>query len=385
MRIAVVGAGLSGSLLAQGLTGAGIDVALYEREAPGQAQGYRIHIAPEGDLALRACLPADLYDRVLATAGTRGSGWRVLDPQLTVVHETLVPETAAEEVHGRHLTVDRLTLRRILVTGLDVRYATPFQRYDLLDGGRVRVFLGDGTIDEADLLVGADGTHSPVRGQLLPHAEVVELGTTEIFGRTRLTDEARALAPAAALDGFCVVTGTDGRFMSLAAHQFRSASAASAASAATAGPAATAGSAGGDDYLMWVVAGPAAMFPTDLSTMDKSALWKTAADLVSDWHPSLSAIVRLGDPDTVHTTTMRTAKPVQPWDTVPVTLMGDAAHTMVPQGTSAAVALRDAALLCRRITGSTGSLLDAVHGYEAEMLEYGFAEVERSLRSVSGR
>jgi 2-polyprenyl-6-methoxyphenol hydroxylase-like FAD-dependent oxidoreductase len=364
MRIVVVGAGLSGSLLAQGLTRAGIDVALYEREAAGRAQGYRIHIAPEGDLALRACLPAGLYERVLATAGRRGSGWRVLDPHLTVVHETLVPETAGEAEHGRHLTVDRLTLRDILVTGLDVRYATPFRRYELLDGDRVRVHFDDGTTDEADLLVGADGTHSRVRGQLLPHAEVTELGTTEIFGRTPLTDEARALAPAAALDGFCAIAGTDGRFMPLAAHEFQ------------AGP--------GDDYLMWVVAGPAAMFPADLSTMDKPALRRAAAGLVEDWHPNLSAIVRLGDTDSVHTTTMRTAKPVPPWPTVPVTLMGDAAHTMVPQGTSAAVALRDAGLLCRRITEKTGPLLDAVHGYEAEMLEYGFAEVERSLRTVSG-
>jgi 2-polyprenyl-6-methoxyphenol hydroxylase-like FAD-dependent oxidoreductase len=361
MRIVVVGAGLSGSLLAQGLTRAGIDVALYEREAAGQAQGYRIHIAPEGDLALRACLPAELYERVLTTAvGRRGDGWRVLDPRLTVVQETLVPETAREEAHGRHLTVDRVTLRRILVTGLDVRYATPFERYELLDDGRVRVFLGDGTVDEADLLVGADGTHSRVRAQLLPHAEVTEVGITEIFGRTPLTDEARALAPAAALDGFCVIAGTDGRFMPLAAHRFTH---------------------GGEDYLMWVVAGPAARFPADLSTMDGPALWKTAAELVSDWHPSLSAIVRLGDPDSVHFTTARTAEPVPPWDTVPVTLMGDAVHTMVPQGTSAAVALRDAGLLFRRLT--EGPMLDAVHRYEAEMLEYGFAEVERSLRSAS--
>jgi 2-polyprenyl-6-methoxyphenol hydroxylase-like FAD-dependent oxidoreductase len=365
MKSVVVGAGLAGSLLAQGLSRAGVEVELYERDSAQQAsQGYRIHIAPEGDLALRACLPGALYDRVLATAGKRGSGWRVLSPQLRIVQETLVPPSADEETSGRHLTVDRLTLRDILITDLDVHHGAPFQRYELLDDGRVRVFFGNGEVTEAELLVGADGTHSRVRAQLLPHAEVVELGQSEIFGRTPLTEQARALAPAAALDGFCVIAGSDGRFMPLAAHEFRS---------------------GGADYLMWVVAGPAGRFPAQLATLDKVTLWTTAAQMVSDWHPSLSALIRLGDPETVHTTTVRTAKPLPHWTSVPVTLMGDAIHTMVPQGTSAAVALRDAGVLCRRLTETGGSLLDAVREYELEMLEYGFAEVERALRSVSER
>lgn len=363
MNIVIVGAGLAGPLLAQGLNRAGVNVVLYEREAADQSsQGYRIHIAPEGDLALRGCLPPILYDRVLATRGKRGSGWRILDPQLRVVQETLVPPSAGEEEAGRHLTVDRLTLRQILLTGIDVRHGASFERYELLDDGRVRVIFANGVVTDADLLVAADGTHSRVRAQLLPDAEVVETGQSEIYGKTPLTDRARALAPAAALDGFCVVAGADGRFMPLAAHEYRS---------------------GGEDYLMWVVGARTELFPAGLSTLDKLGRRKVAAELIADWHPNLGALVRLADPDTAYTTTIRTAKPVPHWATVPVTLMGDAIHTMVPQGTSAAVALRDAALLCRRITERTSSLLDAVHAYETEMLAYGFAEVERSLRASS--
>jgi 2-polyprenyl-6-methoxyphenol hydroxylase-like FAD-dependent oxidoreductase len=356
-----VGAGLSGTLLAQGLQQAGVDVTVYEREAAARSgQGYRIHIAPEGDLALRACLPPDRYERVLATAGKRGSGWRVLDPQLRVVQESLVPESPEEEVTGRHLTVDRFTLREVLLTGVDVRYGAAFDRFELTGDG-VRAHFEDGRVADADLLVAADGTHSRVRTQLLPHADVVETGQAEIFGRTPLTDEARALAPEAALDGFCAIAGPDGRFMPLAAHEFQ---------------------AGGDDYLMWVVAGPTAMFPPNLSAMTKSELWQFAAAMIGDWHPDLAALVRLGDPASVHMTTMRTAKPVPHWETGPVTLMGDAIHTMIPQGTSAAVALRDAATLCRHLTGRAAPLLDAVHDYEVEMMDYGFAEVARALRAV---
>jgi 2-polyprenyl-6-methoxyphenol hydroxylase-like FAD-dependent oxidoreductase len=360
MNVVVIGAGLAGPLLAQGLRRAGVDVALHERtpaDEPGQ--GYRIHIGPEGELALRACLPPELHEQVLATAGKPGSGWRVLDPQLRVVRDFPVPQPADVERTGRHVTVDRLTLRRILLTGIDVRH-TAFERYELLDDGRVRVVLADGTTADADLLVAADGTHSRVRAQLLPDAVVRELGTAEVFGTTPLTDEVRALVPPA-LDGFCLVAGTDGRAVSLAAHQFLD---------------------GGADYLMWVVGAPPERFPVDLWTSDKTTLQKAAAELVADWHPDIGALVRLGTPGSVHVTTLRTAEPVPLWAPAPVTLVGDAIHTMVPQGTSAATALRDAALLCRRITERDGPLLDAVRGYETEMLEYGFAEVQRSLRAV---
>lgn len=362
MHILIVGAGLAGPLLAQGLMQAGIDVALYEREGADQpSQGFRIHISPEGDLALRRYLPNDLYEAVLETSGKQGSGVRFLDPDLNVVHQMLVPPVE-DEAAGRHLTVDRQTLRRILLTGVEVHHGAPFERYELLEGDRVRAHFANGETAEADLLVGGDGTHSRVRAQLLPHARVLDIGQTEIYGKTPLTDEVRALAPAAALDGFCTVTGPDGRFVSLAAHEFASGQ--------------------GRDYLMWVVVAPAGRFGQDLAAMDKTALAETAAAAVEDWHPNLSALVRLTDPATVNPTSIRTAEPLQPWETVPVTLMGDAAHTMIPQGTSAAFALKDAALLCRRITERTGPLLDAVRAYEAEMLDYGFAEVARVLESA---
>jgi 2-polyprenyl-6-methoxyphenol hydroxylase-like FAD-dependent oxidoreductase len=360
MNIVVVGAGLAGPLLAQGLHQAGIDVELYEREVPDQhSQGYRIHFGPEGDLALRACLPPDLYDRVLATAGKRGSGVRFLNPRLDVVHEMLVPALPSEAETGRHLTLDRLTLRQILLTGLDVHRGAVFERYELPADGRVRVFFANGVVTDADLLVAADGTHSRIRAQLLPDAEVAETGQSLIFGKTPLTDEARALAPAAALDGFCVAAGDDGRFMPLAAHEYIS---------------------GGEDYLMWVVGAPTPLFAIDPSTVDKSDLRKVAADLIADWPPNLGALVHLSNPESVYATTIRTAKPLPHWETGPVTLMGDAIHTMVPAGIGAAIALKDAALLCRHVTERTGSLLDAVHAYETEMLDYGFAAVERSLR-----
>jgi salicylate hydroxylase len=362
VKVIIIGAGLAGPLLAQGLGLTGVDVTVYEREPAldQRSQGYRIHIGPEGERALRDCLPPDRYERVAATTGVRGTGVTFLDPRLTVVRSFTVDD-AAESGAGRHLVVDRLTLRRILLTGLDIRHGTAFERYELLDDGRVRAHFATGETADADLLVAADGTHSRIRAQLLPHAEVAEVGQFLIFGRTTLTPRVRELAPPAALTGFSVVAGPDGRFMPLAAFEPRD---------------------GGDGYLMWVVGAPTALRPADLSDMDGEGRRKVAAGLVADWPPQLAEIVNLGDPATVHATTVRTAKPLSHWETAPVTLMGDAIHAMVPTGNSAAVALRDAALLCRRVTDRDGSLLAAVGAYETEMLEYGFAAVAASLRGA---
>jgi len=62
LRVLVIGAGLGGLCLAQGLRKAGVEVAVYERDA-GLAlrmQGHRIHIDSRGEQALCECLPFSL-------------------------------------------------------------------------------------------------------------------------------------------------------------------------------------------------------------------------------------------------------------------------------------------------------------------------------------
>jgi 2-polyprenyl-6-methoxyphenol hydroxylase-like FAD-dependent oxidoreductase len=89
---------------------------------------------------------------------------------------------------------------------------------------------------------------------------------------------------------------------------------------------------------------------------------------------------------TVNVVRVRSATPVDRWPTGPVTLLGDAIHNMTPMGgIGANTGLRDADLLRRRLTAvSHGEqeLIPAVHAYEAQMLDYGFAAVKRSLRNA---
>ncbi|MQA88205.1 MAG: NAD(P)-binding protein [Streptosporangiales bacterium] len=122
-HVVIVGGGLAGPCLAHGLRRAGFLVSLYERdEAVDRGQGYRIHIDPSGDRALRACLPPHLYELCVATSGVPGSGVSILNGNLEVIHRIEVgasAEDASTDPGGHHLTVDRLTLRRVLLAELD--------------------------------------------------------------------------------------------------------------------------------------------------------------------------------------------------------------------------------------------------------------------------
>ena len=83
-HVMIIGGGLGGLCLAQGLRQANISVAVYERDrtANDRLQGYRIHIEPQGNRALAACLPADLFKHYLATSASGGNGFRIATDQL---------------------------------------------------------------------------------------------------------------------------------------------------------------------------------------------------------------------------------------------------------------------------------------------------------------
>ena len=63
-HVLIIGGGLGGLCLAQGLKKVGIQVDVYERDhsANSRLQGYRIHIDPDGSTALHECLPKELWE-----------------------------------------------------------------------------------------------------------------------------------------------------------------------------------------------------------------------------------------------------------------------------------------------------------------------------------
>jgi hypothetical protein len=77
-----------------------------------------------------------------------------------------------EEDRGE--SVSRMTLRQVLLTGVDdaVQFDKVFSHYEQHPDGKVTAFFQDGTSATGDVLVAADGSNSRVRRQYLPHAKL---------------------------------------------------------------------------------------------------------------------------------------------------------------------------------------------------------------------
>jgi 2-polyprenyl-6-methoxyphenol hydroxylase-like FAD-dependent oxidoreductase len=145
---------------------------------------------------------------------------------------------------------------------------------------------------------------------------------------------------------------------------------------------------GDEDYLVLGFGGRPEYFglsgnPGSISNQ----AWKEAMRrIVMDWHPDLRKLVEMLDAGSISINRLRTSRPVAPWKTTRVTLLGDAIHSMTPyRGIGANIALKDAALLCSKLAEAERgekSLLEAIGEYETTMREYAFAAVEASRKSM---
>ena len=386
LRVIIIGAGLGGLCLAQGLLRSGfeVEVEVYERD-PGpdsRRQGYRLHIDARAARGLHECLPPQLYELFLATCGARST-------QLTVVTKNLrqlkainfpTPASPSDDPTAVSTSVDRLTLRRVLLTGLQdvVHFGHEFTSFEQRPDGTVCAHFQDGSTATGDILVAADGANSRVRAQYLPHATLDDLGAWSVVGKMPITPETKNLVPPSLDLGFTAVVGSRKLGMALGAVRFRTRPDLAAARLCPEAelPAA-------EDYVMWGLSGQREAFPDggrSLGDLDGSALRQLAQHLTADWHPTLRALVENSPAEEVFAFAIRSSHPIPAWPTTNVTLLGDAIHAMSPaRGSGANIALMDAGKLTAHLAQRPADPLDAIRAYEAEMIDYGFAAVRDSL------
>jgi 2-polyprenyl-6-methoxyphenol hydroxylase-like FAD-dependent oxidoreductase len=384
-RVLIIGGGIGGLCLAQGLKRAGISVAVYERDqsAHFRSQGYRIHINADGSKALHACLPDNLFDLFAATSGKPATGrFASFDSHLQELNSRPLHQVAADSPFILSTEVNRLTLREILLAGLDdtVHFSKTLERIEQIGRGQVCAYFADGSSAQGEMLIGADGTSSVVRQHLLPDAKVFKLGFA-IYGRTPLTPQAIKWIPENLITGFSRVTDPSGVAMMFGTYRKRE-----EFSKATAAHAPDLHLMEAQDYLMWTFRaslGHLGLTDEQFWCADPVALHAAVSERVKEWHPSLRRILAEADIPATFPVGFHASEPVRPWRTTNVTLLGDAVHTMPPfRGVGANTALRDAELLSRKlmeVAEKRMTLFHATSEYEAEMRRYGFEAVKNSV------
>ncbi|GAA4546621.1 FAD-dependent oxidoreductase [Amycolatopsis samaneae] len=368
--VLVIGAGLGGLCLAQGLRKAGIPYAVYESDPSPEfrRQGYRLHIDSRGDDALRAVLPAHLHELFRATSGRPRASTPVYDTQLTPVADLGLERRSVQ------LNINRFTLRQILLEGLEnVHFGKEFVRYERR-GATVIAQFADGTEARGAVLVGADGVNSPVRRQYLPHARVVDTGLRQLYGKIPLTAETRELFDPAMYAVFSFISGPDKSMIGVAPVDYPEPVAEACARLAP--------SLRLRDHEPYMTCAFGARKETfaqsddELRALSGEAMRELVLGRIKGWHPRVIRMVESWIPESAFLISIRTSVPIDPWEPTSVTLLGDAIHAMSPAaGAGVNMAMRDGAALAAALSsGKPG----AIGEYEAEMRRHGFAAVRES-------
>ncbi|WP_422929311.1 FAD-dependent oxidoreductase [Singulisphaera sp. PoT] len=354
-RIAIVGGGPGGLMLARILETRGVVAEVFEREehALARPQGGTLDI--HGDSGQIALARGGLTEEFLRVARYEDQGTRLLDK-----HGRVVFEESGQA--GDRPEVDRTALRDILLGSLPadrVRWSHALKEVRPRDDGTYDLAFEQGEAGPFDLVVGADGTWSRVRPLVSPYrpqytgVTFVEFGIDDVDSRhpglARLVGRGKMDALG---DAKAIIAQRNGDSHVRVYAIFRVP----------------------EDWAVrkFNFSRPAAVLAGLLEQFE-------------GWSDEILDLFRAGNDHVVPRSLY--ALPVgHRWaNRVGVTLLGDAAHVMSPFGGDGVNnALFDAAELARHLTEGEGDdWREAVRAYEAEMFERVVDSAQHAAEAVA--
>jgi salicylate hydroxylase len=331
-EIAILGGGIGGLAAAAFLHRAGLPSTLYEQAAELREVGAGLVVAPNAVRLLRRLNVLTAFTRQAVRLDT---GWEFRRWQDGTVLSAENLAAACERLYGEHTyTAHRADLLDALKSAVPPGTIQLGRRCVGIAsrGNRPVLHFADGHVAEADVLIGADGTHSVVRHALA------------------------GLTPAT-YSGMCA---------------FRSLIPASRAPSFATRPAQTLWIGPGHHLVHYPVSAGSfvnlvAFAPAADQTPESWTATATVGEFAAEfdgWDSRLATLIRAGG--TPGRWALLDRAPLARWSDGPVTLLGDAAHPMFPFfGQGAAQAIEDAAVLARCLADDPGDPVRALHRYES--------------------
>ncbi|GLY29528.1 monooxygenase [Kineosporia sp. NBRC 101731] len=336
-RIAVVGAGPAGLTCARILQKHGLDVTVYDRDSGPDArnQGGTLDLDTEhGQNALRE---AGLLEQFFALARPEGQEMRKVGPTGELLGQHL-PEP--DEMFKPE--IDRGLLRNLLLDSLEPGTVRWGKALASVQDGR-RLHFTDGTQEDADLVIGADGASSRVRAAV---SSCAPLYSGISFLEAWFDDVEARHTDLADLVGQGLMASADGSRALFAQRN------------------------GGDHIRVYIIQKVELDWISrlGLTIHDTAGIRAHLLGEFAGWGPRMTQM--LTDNDGVYVNRPIFALPAPyGWEHSPtLTLLGDAAHVMPPIGVGVNLALHDAHDLALALAGSA-TVEEALTSYEKIMLE----------------
>jgi len=332
---AIIGAGLGGLTLALALARSGQRVTLYEQADRLGEVGAGITLSPNSSKVLQHLGLGEAIERLGFAPGRQWTqNWRTGE---VILEYERGPELSAR-YGAPYLHIHRADLHSVLVEAL--QQAQPDA---IALGYRLVHAEADGTARfanrhqaRADILVGADGLHSVVRRSLFGDVRPSFTGQVAwrgIVPAERLAEEVRRMVPG-------IHVGPGRLFMRYPVRQ-------------------------------GALLNYAAFVELEGWEEESWSIPSTAEELLArfeGWDETVRAIIGATPAGQLYKWALHTRQPLDTWVAGRVTLLGDAAHAMLPfMGQGAATAIEDAMVLARCLAAFPRD--EALRRYEAARLE----------------